>query len=126
MRDQDGLAHRVWIESQLVTIVCKTMSETEAAFDLDGNETRPYRPPDLQLASTVLMNLAKLKGYIVDKSSRLSAKIDLTKVPSHQVREAFASKLNDLSPGARKQLEALTFDAEASTAATDDPETPAP
>ena len=55
----------------------------------------------------VLMNLAKLKGHIIDKSSKLSAKIDLTKLPRAQVAKMIGSALGELSPDAQRRIQAI-------------------
>jgi hypothetical protein len=103
-RSAEGFPPCTWIEAQMVAQYRRL-----ATLPPPDEETRAAS----SAAVGVLMNLAKLKGYIVDKSSKLSAKVDLGKIPSHQVREVFASRLNDLSPGARAQLEALTLEVQA-------------
>ena len=67
----------------------------------------PFRVPNHALALTALNSLAKLKGYVVDKSQKLSAKVDLTSMSPTQLRELFSQHLNDLSPGAQAKLKAL-------------------
>lgn len=111
-RIAEGLASRLWVEAQMVSIVRQTMRDAPAEVDAEtGTVTVPARPANLQLAATVLMNLARFKGYIVDKSTKLNAKVDLSKIPPSQVRELFGDRLNQLSPGSRAKIEAITASA---------------
>jgi len=106
LKRDEGLANRLWIEAQMVSIVLKT-AQDEPAEIKDGHEIRPYRAANLQLAATVLMNLARFKGYIVDRSTKLTGKVDLGKLPPSQLTAAFADRLDNLSPGARAKLKAI-------------------
>jgi hypothetical protein len=107
LRDMDGggIATRAWIETQMVWIVRQAVTDTPASIGPDGVSLRPARQMDLNLALTALNSLAKFKGYIVDKSSKLTANIDLTKLPPNQVQAAIRQRLDALSPGARKRIE---------------------
>lgn len=103
-----GVATRNWIESQMAFIVRQTLFDSPVALDPGtGEKIRDARPADLALALTALNSLAKFKGYIVDKSSRLTSKLDLGKLPPHQVQAAIAQQLESLSPGQRDRLKAL-------------------
>lgn len=102
-----GVATRNWIESQMAFIVRQALFSPVALDPGTGEKIRDARPADLALALNALNSLAKFKGYIVDKSSRLTSKLDLGKLPSHQVQAAIAQQMESLSPGQRDRLKAL-------------------
>ena len=96
-RALEGTPPKAWIEAQMVMQYRRVSSGV----------------PDDALARQVttsvgvLMNLAKLKGHIIDKSSKLSAKIDLTKLPRAQVAKMIGSALGELSPDAQRRIQAI-------------------
>lgn len=73
--------------------------------DMGNGSVLPAQPRNHQLALTGLMSLAKLKGYIVDRQQRMSARLDLNKLSSKELNDVLSAQVNALSPGARQQVE---------------------
>lgn len=65
------------------------------------------QPRNHQLAMNALMNLARLKGYVVEQKKSVSAKLDMSKMNHLEIREMLGAKLNELEPGARAKIERL-------------------
>ncbi len=86
--DLSGIASRGWIESRLLTLA----DELERGMERD-------RRADALAQVTVLMSLARLKGYVVERSARVQANLS-AKVDAGDVTAA----LDALEPGARTKL----------------------
>ena len=107
-RDElSGIVTRSWIEAQLVIIVQSAMAGTPAHVS-PRTETAPAKvlrgeiPPDHDLARRCLMDLARLKGMIVDKRESKS----LTgAIPAGAMKAHLAQYLDALEPGARTAIE---------------------
>lgn len=116
-RASQGFPPRSWVEAQMVSQYRKIANMKSA----DASESAIRQ---VTAAVSVLNSVAKLKGYIVDKSTKLNAKVDLNRLPPGQVRDHFSKALNDLTPNARAKIEAITATLdEADEDAPEDPET---
>ena len=87
--DISGIATKSWLESRLISI-----ANALAA----GGITKDTRA-DLLAETTVLMHLAKLKGFVVERSAHLNAN-----VKTHSDRESLEAMLDALEPGARARI----------------------
>jgi len=113
-RDElNGIVTRSWIEAQLVIIVQSAMAGTPAHVSpsrkvATGAETVPEKvlrseiPPDHDLARRTLMDLARLKGMIVDKRE---SKTLTGAIPAGAMKAHLAQYLDALDPGARTAIE---------------------
>jgi hypothetical protein len=103
-----GIATRAWIESQMVVIIRHAM---HGRPEYKGTKNKPGRPeilPDHNLARLALMDLARMKGMIVEKkqTAKLSIKADATgNVDPEAMKAHLANYLDQLEPGARKEIE---------------------
>jgi hypothetical protein len=103
-----GIATRAWIESQMVIIIRHAMHGRPEYKGTKGRPGRAEVPPDHNLARLALMDLARMKGMIVEKkqTAKLSIKADATgNVDPEAMKAHLANYLDQLEPGARKEIE---------------------
>jgi hypothetical protein len=106
---ETGPGSRAWIEIQIILIAMKAMHEEPELKDPNGTVIAPATLPNHPLAMAALMNLAKLRGLIIERKQidQRTSKLDLGKVPPDQLHEALAAHLNQLAPGARRRIQAI-------------------
>ena len=95
--DLGGLASRAWIETHMVMVVEKIERGGYDPLDLEG----------FRVELTALMNLAKLKGLIVERKQvdQRTAKLDLNKLVTPEAQEQLGGVLDGLEPGTRRMIE---------------------
>jgi len=106
-RADGGLVSRMWAECQLVRIVQDSMEVHFAEYDEAGNQISPFVGADRARAESAVMNLARLKGWIVERKQSMSAKVDLGQVGSQQMSAALDAALLDLAPAERARVKAI-------------------
>jgi hypothetical protein len=108
-----GIATRAWIEAQLVVIITAAMQDRDATMyppeEIDGKilparVRREGKEPDHDLARRTLMDLARLKGMIVEKRESKSMAINGI-LPAGAMKAHLAQYLDALEPGARTAIE---------------------
>jgi len=107
-----SIASAEWIEMQLVRIVETAMANdvfeierSDTADDVARKQEASCR--SLNLARLACMDLAKLKGYIVEKKAVARANIKLEGLTREQLREHLAGMMEELEPGARSEIRRL-------------------
>lgn len=84
-----------WIEAVLVQII-----EASMLGDINGKGDKR----NLGLARAAAMDLAKLKGFIVERKQIAKATVRLDAMNRDQLRNHLATMLDELEPGARAEL----------------------
>lgn len=95
----------------MMMIINGAMNGLPERYADDGTVVEQRIPRNHSLAGNMLMNLARLRGYVVDQKKTLSAKLDLSKLSGPEISELLGSKLNELEPGARARIERMIIDA---------------
>lgn len=98
-----GIASRAWIEAQLVIIARQAMMDRPAKLSDDGKTLDAGRPADMDLARRTLMDLAKLKGMVIERKQVANARISLDAGGS-VLEGQVSSYLDSLDPGARREI----------------------
>lgn len=96
IRASEGLASRAWIEAQMYRQYVKVQGLPDEMTVKQASA-----------AVGILMNMAKFKGWIVDRKSSVSAKIDLSKLPTGQASQVFNDAMKELSPESQRKLKEL-------------------
>jgi|HubBroStandDraft_6_1064221.scaffolds.fasta_scaffold119768_2 hypothetical protein len=102
----NSLGSVTWVESTLIRIVeCAMFSDTSQIADAPAADAA--KRANLNLARLAVMDLAKVKGYIVER--KLSARIapSLATMTRDQLRTHLATMMDELEPGARAEMRRL-------------------
>ena len=103
-----------WIENQLIIVVKMALHGRPPSATPSNPQPMIERNP--ALAVQALMQLARLKGYVVEKKQSLAGKIDLSKLPPADLKALLESSADSLAPGERQRLmdtaAGLTIDAD--------------
>jgi hypothetical protein len=89
---RDEIVSKSWIEAQFVTIIRASMTSQK---------------PDYASAGLNLMRLAQLRGYVVNKSANVDAKLDITRLSAAQLGAVLEDYVSILTPGDRDQVRAI-------------------
>ncbi len=111
---------RWWIESRIVCIA-KAALHGRPGYRKPGKNGAPDsdEPPldrNHPLALNALMQLARLKGLVVERKTSLQGKIDLSKLSATELQAMLSGQLDQLDPAARAQIESIAageYDVEA-------------
>lgn len=126
-----GIVPRAWAELQIIRIIRDAVDGVKGELGPDGKVVGSIAP-DRQLARAALMDLARLRGWIVQKKEvdERRATIDLGKLGASDLRGALDAMTARLSPGARRRVESLaagtTIDPAPDASPADELEPPAP
>src|ERR1700752_925609 len=102
--DLGGIASRAWIETHMIMIINRLESGTKH----DASADVAIKPDWLEawrLELLALMNLAKLKGLIVERKQMTRASIDLGRLGVNDLQGHLGEMLDSLEPGARQEIE---------------------
>ena len=102
-----GVVPKIWIECQLVRIARDSMDDVPAQIDSNGKVLVPGVPRDRVLARQALMDLARLKGYIVERKLTAAAKMSLGNVGMSELNAMLDGVLLELAPGERARIKEL-------------------
>ncbi len=100
-----------WIENQIVIVIKMALHGRPATNVSSNPQPAILRNPSLALSA--LMNLAKLKGFIVEKRQSLAGKIDLNKLSPADLKATLAGALDQLTPGERAKIIEIAAGSEA-------------
>lgn len=104
----DGVVSRLWIELQFLDIAKEALSEQEEEIDpVTKACVQPQKSKDLALARGVLMDICKLRGYIVERKVERKERIDYGKVSQDTLTGLLADQLGILSPEQQEQVRTL-------------------
>jgi hypothetical protein len=106
--EPESVASKPCLEAQTVQIIHDAMHGIPAEIDSDGRVIEPATPRDRHLARLAIQDLARLKGYIVERKQVDSRKIDLGKVSQSEMNELLEQTLAALSPAERSRIKELT------------------
>lgn len=95
---------KLWIENQIVIVIKMAMHGRPPTNTPSNPQPRIERNPVLALSS--LMQLAKLKGYVIEKKQSL--KMDLGKLSAADAKATLDGMLDQLSPGDRARILEIT------------------
>lgn len=120
----DDCGSKPWIENQIIVIIRAAMVDTPAKLIpqrvqkngvISPEHMRPQAVRNHSLALSALMQLARLRGYVVEKKQSLSGTMDLAKLSKQQLSAFLQSTADQLAPGERQRLIGIadgTIDAE--------------
>ena len=108
----DSIASKPWIETKLVQIIVGALNpKAKMGYTVvDGKRIMTKEPvkDDPGLARMALMDLARLKGYIVTKSEQKTEKLDLRLASTADLSVQLKNYLNLLKPGRAAEVLAIT------------------
>ena len=104
---ESGVTSRIWTEVQMVRIIKDAMNGVPEKLAPDGKVTDPGIPRDRSLARLAIMDLAKLKGYVVERKLVDSRKIDLGKIGPAELSAMLDAQLVELAPGERARIKEI-------------------
>lgn len=105
-----------WAEAQLVVIAKAGMHGRPAK--IHPTNPQPAITRNFALAIQAITTLARLKGWIVERKSSLTGKLDLSKLSPADLRATLSAHLDQLDPSSRAQIESIAageYDSEAET-----------
>lgn len=120
----DSIASKAWIETQLVTIIRNALNPAPKEIEEIVQPAKPDmgppqivtkkidRDPDPSLARLALMDLARLKGYLIDRKEIETRKIDLRLMDRTELSAQLTSYLQQLSPAQRERIQAIASGAD--------------
>lgn len=77
-----------------------------------GEIVDPRQPRNHTLALSGLMQLARLKGFIVEKKQSLNAKVDMSRMSAADLKATLEGTLDQLAPGERQRILEIAAGAE--------------
>ena len=104
---EGGIVSKVWAECKLVWIANRCLAGRPAILDESGKTLVPAVDPDYSQAQSAIMNLARLRGWIIERKQSLNAKVDLGK---SDLESMLDQQLANLPAEARARVRQLAND----------------
>jgi len=105
--EPDSVASRPWLEAQMTQVIVDAMYGIPAEAGPDGKLLAPATPKDRQLARLAIMDLCRIKGYIIERKQVDSRRLDLGKVSHAELSAMLDAQLGELAPGERAKIKAI-------------------
>jgi len=108
-RRDSGVVSRVWVECQMVRIIKDAMEGIPGVPDQDGGDSPASKgvPPNRELAERALMNLSRLKGWIVERKQTVNARVSAGASASVELAAMLEDHLTNLPAAERAKIKRL-------------------
>ena len=104
--DLSSIASRAWVETQLIIIIKAALYGSPSVTMPDGR-TLPELPRNHVHAAKVIMDLARIKGMVVERKLAMNTNANLGSVSRQDVMGSVGKLLDALEPGQRAKIQRL-------------------